>query len=136
MESMPEVTKGMEVMELVAQVSEASAYEIVGITRSLTHFIHELHVRGAAIPVEEVVTHVQATMDAKALSFIISSWDVAWQRVQFGGTRACAFEHAAFVPIVSVFVPTLEEDGYCVYTSGPKPSMQHFLQFLEHELTN
>ena len=63
--------------------------------------------------------------DAKALTFIISSWNFAWDAAAFD-SAPIAFDHGALVPVVAVFVPRPKADGLFVYASGPQASVEQF----------
>ena len=63
--------------------------------------------------------------DAKALTFIVSSWNFAWEDAAFDAAPL-AFDHGAIVPIVAVLVPRPKADGLFVYASGPQASVEQF----------
>jgi len=91
-----------------AHSSEASAARIA--------WYHDQQERGCATPL---------VFDAKALTFIISSWMFDWEGVDFGAKPAC-FDHGAYTPVVCNFIPRAAGDGCNVYTSGPQESVELF----------
>jgi hypothetical protein len=71
--------------------------------------------------------------DPMALTFIISSWNFAWQEVVFGEREddvPVAFDHGALVPIVSNFTPRENGDGLNVWHSGKREALEQFAALL------
>jgi shikimate O-hydroxycinnamoyltransferase len=64
--------------------------------------------------------------DENAMTFIVSSWNFAWERCRFGGAAPCAYDQGCLVPIVAVIVPRAGGEGMSVYVCGPKDDMKEF----------
>ena len=72
------------------------------------------------------------TFDAKALTFIISSWifpGAGWEGVDFNAIPIC-FDHGCLVPVVANFTPRPGGDGINVWTSGTKEAMECYADSL------
>ena len=68
--------------------------------------------------------------DKNAMTFIVSSWNFAWEQVNFtgddSGTPFC-YDHGCLVPVTAVLVPRAKQDGMNVYVSGPDDlCLKHF----------
>ena len=63
--------------------------------------------------------------DARALTFIVSSWGFDWEAAHFGASPVC-YDHGALTPVVAVLVPRPKGDGLNVYSSGSQAAVEHF----------
>jgi len=75
--------------------------------------------------------------NSNGLTYIISSWifqNAKWEDVDFGAKPLC-FDHAAHVPIVSVFSSRPGGDGVNVWTSGTKEFVDQFMDNMQAYLT-
>ena len=66
--------------------------------------------------------------DSNALTFIVSSWcfsNLDWSDANFGEKPLC-FDHACFVPFVSVITRSPGGDGVNIWTSGTKEAVATF----------
>jgi hypothetical protein len=71
--------------------------------------------------------------DPLALTFIASSWDFAWELVDFGGGPPLCFDHGALAPIVANFTPRRggsKSGGVDVWWSGPRGALEEFTGLL------
>ena len=73
---------------------------------------------------------VAQEIDAKALTFIVSSWGFDWQAANFGAEPVC-FDQGCNVPIVSVMAPRPHGDGLHVYATGPRASLEQFARLMQ-----
>ena len=70
--------------------------------------------------------------DSKALTFIVSSWcfpKLDWSDANFAAKPLC-FDHACFVPFVSVITRRPGGDGVNIWTSGTKEAVTTFANSL------
>ncbi|XRB09742.1 transferase [Pycnococcus provasolii] len=73
------------------------------------------------------------TMEANALTFIVSSWRFDWEGVNLMGTPV-AYDHGALVPVVAVITPRPRGDGIHVYASGSRQHLEIFANELIKEI--
>jgi len=64
--------------------------------------------------------------DAKALTFIVSSWIFDWEGALFGDARPVAYDQGCLAPIAFVIVPRPKGDGVGVYATGPQEAVETF----------
>jgi len=78
---------------------------------------------------------VTIAFDARALTFVVSSWVFDWEGIDFKATPV-AFDHGALVPIVVVFTVRPAGDGLNVYSSGPRASLEQYSSILTASLNS
>ena len=78
----------------------------------------------------------QTIFDAKALTFIISSWNFpksSWELADFNSKPIC-YDHACIVPVVCVLTQRANSDGMNVWHSGTEEAVNEFVALMNENI--